>query len=400
VKARHLPPPGILIAVITAMTAVSSASNAQYLPSLPGIAIDMATTPAMVQLTLSVFMVAYALAQLVWGPLADRYGRRPMLLAGLGLYVASSVACAAANSIEALIAFRLLQALAACAAPVLARAVVRDLYELKDAARVMAYVSAAFSLAPVLSPILGAFLEQNFGWRSNFVFMMGFGALVFAAVWLILPETQRHRAAPIHALRIARDYVGLFAHRKFTGYTLCIACGFGQIFVFNSVAPFYFIDVIGLRPTGFALVYGAVTVGFGGGAYLAARVTPRLGIDRTILTGTLLSLCAGLILAALVGWAVGGVAGIIAPMIVVGLGSGLVMPNSQAGAIAPFPMRAGAASAMVGFMQMAVAAAGGVVAIHVYDGTPRVFAFGVAALAVAMLACFWGVVMRSQPEGR
>ncbi len=391
-SSRRLPPPGVLIAVITAMTAVSSASNAQYLPSLPGIAVSLNTTPSMVQLTLSVFMVAYALAQLVWGPLADRYGRRPMLLAGLGLYVASSVACAEATSIEALIAFRLLQALAACAAPVLARAVVRDLYELKDAARVMAYVSAAFSLAPILSPILGAFLEQNFGWRSNFVFMMGFGSLVFVTVWLVLPETQRHRAAPIRALRVAREYAALFAHRKFTGYTLCIACGFGQIFVFNSVAPFYFIDVLGLKPTGFALVYGGVTAGFGGGAYLAARVTPRLGIDRTILTGAILSLAAS---AALAAFGETGVAGIVLPMVAVGLGSGLVMPNSQAGAIAPFPTRAGAASAMVGFMQMAVAAGGGVFAIHVYDGTPRVFDYGVLILAAAMLVVFWTVVLRA-----
>ncbi len=377
------------------MTAVSSASNAQYLPSLPGIAVSLKTTPAMVQLTLSLFMVAYALAQLVWGPLADRYGRRPMLLAGLGLYVASSIACAEATSIEALIGFRLMQALAACAAPVLARAVVRDLYELKDAARVMAYISAAFSLAPVLSPILGAFLEQNYGWRSNFVFMMTFGALVFVIVWLILPETQRHRAGPIHALRIAREYVALFAHRKFTGYTLTIACGFGQIFVFNSVAPFYFIDVLGLKPTGFAFVYGGVVMGFGGGAYMAARVTPRLGIDRTILVGTILSLAASVALAAFGG---AGVLGIVVPMIVVGLGSGLVMPNSQAGAIAPFPTRAGAASAMVGFMQMAVAAGGGVLAIHLYDGTPRVFDWGVLLLAIAMLASFWAVVLRSERD--
>ncbi len=394
-----MPPPGVLIAVITGMTAVSSASNAQYLPSLPGIAIDLATSPEMVQLTLSVFMVAYAVAQLVWGPLADRYGRRPMLLAGLGLYVVSSVACAVAPTIEALIAFRLLQALAACAAPVLARAVVRDLYELKDAARVMAYVSAAFSLAPILSPILGAFLEQSFGWRSNFVFMLGFGAVVFATVFLVLPETQRHRAGPIHVLRLARDYVGLFANRKFAGYTLCIAFGFGQIFVFNSVAPFYFIDVIGLQPTGFALVYGAVTAGFGGGAYLAARVTPRLGIDRTIMTGTVLGLVAGVAQAAWVFWEMGGILGIILPMVVIGLGSGLVMPNSQAGAISPFPTRAGAASAMVGFMQMAVAAGAGVGAIHVYDGTPKVFAYGVAALGAAMLVCFWAIVLRSRPTG-
>ncbi len=392
-----MPPPGVLIAVITAMTAVSSASNAQYLPSLPGIAVSLATTPAMVQLTLSVFMVAYACAQLVWGPLADRFGRRPMLLAGLGLYVASSVACATATSIEALILFRLLQALAACAAPVLARAVVRDLYELKDAARVMAYVSAAFSLAPVLSPILGAFLEQQFGWRSNFVFMMTFGALVFVTVWLVLPETQRHRAGPIRALRIASDYAGLFAHRKFAGYTLCIACGFGQIFVFNSVAPFYFINVLKLDPTGFALVYGAVTMGFGGGAFFAARATPRLGIDRTILAGIVLGLAASTALVALAGQGIGGIDGIVAPMIAVGLGTGLVMPNSQAGAIAPFPTRAGAASAMVGFMQMAIAAGGGILAIHLYDGTPRVFAYGVLVLAVAMLGCFWFVVRRAVP---
>ncbi len=279
------PPPWLMIAVITAMTAISSASNSQYLPSLPAIGHDLATTPAMVQLTLSLFMVFYALAQLVWGPLSDRYGRRPILIAGLGLYIATSLACWMAPTIEALIAFRIAQAMAAACPPVIARAVVRDLYELKDAARVMAYVTASFSLAPVLAPMVGALLEQHFGWRSNFMFMVLFGTAIACAVVAILPETRRPSRAPIDPLGVVASYGALITSRMFLGYTLCISFAFGCIFVFNSVAPFWFIEAGHMTPPEFALAYGTVTVGYGGSSYLASRVTPRLGIDRTILMG-------------------------------------------------------------------------------------------------------------------
>jgi len=390
------PPPWLMIAVITAMTAISSASNSQYLPSLPAIARDLATTPAMVQLTLSLFMVFYALAQLVWGPLSDRYGRRPMLILGLGLYIATSIACWMAPTIEALIAFRILQAMAASCPPVIARAVVRDLYELKDAARVMAYVTASFSLAPVLAPMVGALLEENFGWRSNFMFMVLFGTCIAFAVIAILPETRRPSRVLINPLSVIANYGTLITSRLFLGYTLCISFAFGCIFVFNSVAPFWFIEVGRMTPPEFALAYATVTIGFGGSSYAASRVTPLLGIDRTILMGTVICLAGAVAMAVMVLGGSGGIAEVCASMVVVGIGSGFIFPNAQAGAIAPYPEKAGSASALIGFMQMAAAAGAGIIAIHAYQGTATPLAVAVLALVTAMIICYWALVLRSR----
>jgi len=390
---RHAPP-GVMIALVTAMTAISSASVSQYLPSLPAITRELATTPAMVQLTLSVFMVTYALAQLVWGPLSDRYGRRPMLLLGLALYVATSLACALATSIEALIAFRMLQACAAACPPVIARAVVRDQYELKDAARVMAYVSASFSIAPIAGPIIGAALEESFGWRSNFAFMVTFGTIIALTVGLFLPETRRRARVATNAVSVLGSYASLLASRTFLGYALCICFAFGCIFVFNSIAPFYFIGVRGLTPQEFSFAYAIVTVGYGGSSYVAAKVTPRLGIDRTIRMGALISLAGAVAVCAAVAAGFAGVAGICGTLVLVGLGAGFIFPNAQAGAIAPYPEKAGAASALIGFMQMAAASGAGVIAIHAYDGTANTLAAAVLILNLALLATYMGLVRR------
>ena len=384
----------IVVALVTAMTAISSASISQYLPSLPAIARELDASSAQVQLTLSVFVVTYALAQLVWGPLSDRYGRKPMLILGLALYIVCSLAAALADTIGALIAFRVLQACAAACPPVIARAVVRDLYELKDAARVMAYVSASFSIAPVAGPIVGASLEEVFGWRANFVFMVVFGVTMALAVAVVLPETrERGRGAPALPLAILSSYGDLISRRFFLGYALCICFAFGCIFVFNSVAPFYFIGVLQLTPVEFSFAYAIVTLGHGSSSYMAARVTPKLGIDRTILMGICISLGGAMAVVAAVTSGFAGIAGICGTLVLVGLGAGFIFANATAGAISPFPEKAGAASALIGFMQMGVASLAGILAIQAYDGTANALAFAVLILNLLLLASYLVLVL-------
>jgi DHA1 family bicyclomycin/chloramphenicol resistance-like MFS transporter len=383
----------VVIAMVTAMTAISSASISQYLPSLPAISHELGASSAQVQLTLSVFVVTYALAQLVWGPLSDRYGRKPMLILGLVLYVAFSLAAALADTIGALIAFRVLQACAAACPPVIARAVVRDRYELKDAARVMAYVSASFSIAPVAGPIIGAALEEAFGWRANFLFMVAFGVVIAVAVTVLLPETRRPGRGPSPAFSVLGSYGDLISRRTFLGYALCICFGFACIFVFNSVAPFYFIGVRQLTPQEFSFAYAIVTLGYGSSSYLAAKVTPRLGIDRTILMGICISLGGAFAVVAAVTSGFAGIAGICGTLLLVGLGAGFIFPNAQAGAIAPFPEKAGAASALIGFMQMAFASLAGVLATAAYDGTANTLAFAVLILNLLLLASYLALVL-------
>ena len=390
-----------LVGLITSMTAISSASMAQYLPSLPSVAAEFDTTPAMAQLTISLFILSYAISQLVWGPLSDRYGRRPMLILGLVLYIATSLACALATSIEALLAFRLVQAAVAGCPPVIARAIVRDLFELKDAARVMAYVSASFSIAPVVGPLLGALLEEHFGWRSNFLFMAGFGAAITVMVLAALRETRRpSRAASLNPVTLAVTYGSLLTSRIFLGYTLAICFAFGCTFVFNSVAPFFFIEAKGMTPPEFAVLYGGITIGLGVSSYLATKVTPRLGIERTILMGGVIALAGATALCVAALALDGTVLEVTVGMVIVALSSGFIFANGVAGAISPYPEKAGAASGLSGFMQMATAAISGVAAIQIYDGTALALALPVLVLVLAMIGSYSALVLKRRPAAR
>jgi DHA1 family bicyclomycin/chloramphenicol resistance-like MFS transporter len=389
--------PAVLISLLTAMTAISTASNSQALPSLPSMGAEFGASAFAVQLTVSGFLLAFALAQLVWGPIADRYGRRPTLIAGLLIYFAASVACWQAPTIEALVVFRLVQAFGACCPPVVSRAVVRDLFALKDAARVMAFLTASFSLAPVLAPAVGAFLEEWFGWRANFLFMVAWGGGLLAAVPLLLPETLPPRRTGSSLASAVMSYGPLFVHRTFIGYSLAVALGFSMIAGFNSMGAFYLIDGLGLPPKMFAVYYGIPVALFGLSAYLGGRVTPALGLDRTVVIGILLCLAGGALIAALAVFRVSGPWALSGPMIVMSIGHGFLFPNCQAGAIAPFPDRAGAASALSGFFTMAVAAVTSAFIMRAYDGTYAPFAYYAPGASGVLLVLFWLLVLRGRP---
>ena len=391
--------PTVLVALLTLMTAISTASNSQALPSLPSMGTEFGASPAATQLIVSAFLLSFAVAQLVWGPIADRYGRRPTLIAGLVIYFAASLACWRAETIEALIVFRVVQAVGACCPPVVSRAVVRDLYELRDAARVMAFMTASFSLAPVLSPVVGAFLEEWFGWRANFLFMLAWGGGLLAAVPLLLPETLPPRRPGASLANAIMSYGPVIAHRRFIGYALSVALGFSMIAGFNSIGAFYLIDGLGLPPKMFAVYYGIPVALFGLSAYLAGRVTPALGLDRTVVVGILLCLAGGVLIAALAAFRVSGPWALSGPMIVMSIGHGFLFPNCQAGAIAPFPDRAGAASALSGFFTMAVAAVTSAFIMRAYDGTYAPFAYYAPGASAVLLALFWLLVLKSRKPG-
>jgi DHA1 family bicyclomycin/chloramphenicol resistance-like MFS transporter len=308
--------------------------------------------------------------------MSDRFGRRPMLLFGLALYVAASIACALAATIGMLIAARIAQAVGACAGPVICRAVVRDVHGhgpkgREGAARILAYMGAAMALAPALGPILGGFLEVWFGWRSNFVALTLYGAAGFVATLLMLPETNVQPDP--HAMRPGRmlaTYATLLRHRAYPGFVLCCAFAYSGIFAFISGSSYVFVDHFGLSPSLYGVCFATIVVGYMIGTVLAGRLTRRLGIERMVRIGALVATAGGAILAGLAWAGVDTIAAVLAPMVLFMVGTGLVLPNSMAGAIGPFPAAAGAASALLGFTQMTVAALIGVAISHAHDGTP------------------------------
>jgi len=357
-------------AIMTALVAFGPLSTDMYLPSLPAMKADFGATVSQVQLTLSVFLGGFAVSQLLYGPLSDRFGRRPVLLFGIVVYGVASVACFLSTTIEALIIARFFQAFGACSGPVLGRAVVRDVYGQERAAQVLAYMGSAMALAPAVAPMFGGYLQVWFGWQANFVAISVFAFVLVLLVAFLIQETNQHQNPDaLKPARLIGNYLELLRHREFLGYVLLNSFVFSGLFAFISGSSFVFIEIFGLEPNIYGICFGLVVCGYISGTLLAGRFSRKLGGPRMLRYGSTLALCAGFLLA---GVAYGGgnsATSVVAPMMLFMVGVGLVMPNSMAGAIGPFPKMAGAASALMGFLQMTIAASvgGGVGLLH--DGT-------------------------------
>ena len=385
--------------MLTLLLALGAISTDLYLPSLPGIARAFGTDEAQTQLTLGFFLVGLALGQLAYGPLSDRYGRRPVLFAGLSIYIAASLACMLAPTIEFLIAFRFLQAIGACAGIVLSRAVVRDVHGREGAARVLSYLSAALAIAPLVGPILGGYLEVWFGWRANFGVLVIYGVATIVGVGLFLPETNRNpNLGAIAPLRLLQTYAMLAGERRYLGYALTATFAYSGIFCFISGSSFVLIDMLGLTPDAYGYCFAAIVFGYILGAIAAGRLSRRLGHRRLIGIGGALQIAGGLLL---LGLALAGHAEVLAIVLPAALfmaGTGIALPNSLAGAIGPYPQAAGSAAALAGATQMTVGALIGAAIGHAADGTQMPMVLALTFCSLAGPAAYWSLVRPWEPE--
>ncbi len=371
-------------AVLTALVALGPISTDLYLPSLPSLPSALGTDVATVQLTLSVFLAGFAAGMAVYGPLSDRFGRRPLVLAGVALYVGGSIACAGAPSIEALIGFRLIQAIGASSGPVLARAVVRDVYGRERAARVLAYMTLAMALAPAIGPVIGGVLTGWLGWRANFWALALIGGLILVAAAMLLAETNRAKdPTALHVRQWLRNQGTLLRHRAYLGQILTVAASYSGIFAFISGSSFVMIDVLGLSPRLFGASFATIVLGYMIGTFATGRLSHRVGPERLVRAGTAISAAAGTVMLALALLDRPSVPAVIGPFFLFMLGAGLTLPNAIAGAIGPFPAMAGLASSLLGVAQMTVAAGVGIAVGHATDGTARPMAAAVCLCAVA-----------------
>lgn len=356
--------------LLTCLVSLGALSTDMYLPMLPRIRQEFLAETSEAQATLSVFLLGFAVSQLIYGPLSDRFGRRPLVLAGMTIYALASFACALAGSIETLVAGRFFQALGACAGPVLARAVVRDLYERRDAARILAYMASAMALIPAVAPVFGGWLGESLGWRFIFDLTAVIALFLLAwSGWHLVETNDRKRPDALNVAVLFTTYLSFFRSRIFLAFTLANAFTYGAMFAFISGSSFVLIEGVGISPESYGLCFGAVVVGYIVGAWAAGRLGPLIGLERCLRIGAGCSFVAGLLLLAGNALWGAGVLILVLPMILQFLGAGLVMPNSVAGAIAPFPDRAGSASAMLGFVQMAGAATSGALVGLLHDGT-------------------------------
>jgi len=380
---------GFLIAWLVGVLAVGYTTISIYVPSMPAIARYFGTTPSAVQLTLVVYMAAFAVAQLFYGPLSDRIGRVPALLIGFAVYTLASVWAALASSIEMLIAARGVQAFGACAGPVISRAVLRDTFRRDRAAQLMTYVGMAMIVAPAFAPVLGGYLQASFGWQSIFLFLTLLG--IGMALWTLFGLEETHRQHQVIrgnlVLDILRSFSLVLRSRVFVLLTLQVGFGASALFTYIAGVPFILIEGLGYPPerAGWLMV---IPIGFNFlGSLVASRLTPRLGGDRMVLFGTAFVVLGSgvmLVLALLdirAAWAV------LAPAACSHFGLANSFPNASQGAVAPFARRAGTASGLNGFLQMVIASGAVFVAGQVQDGTALPMAAVMMTGALAALAC-------------
>ena len=340
-----------------AMTAIGPATLNILVPALPGLIVQLDTDTGTVQLTLSLYLLSLATAQLLLGPLSDRFGRRPVVLAGLTLAVAASLAAIATASIGALIGARIVQAVGASTGIVIGRAIIRDLYERDRAAAMIGLVTTAMVIAPMISPLIGGILDTAFGWEAIFIFLALFSGAVLLWAIVVLPETRPASVAQAPA-RLGQEWRALLASAKFHGYVLCGALGSAPFFTFLGGGPHVVVTLMGRTSAEFGVWFAITSLGYMSGNFTASRLSQRFGVDWMIVAGIAFELIGASLTAVLVAlMPEAGPAIIFLPQLVISYGNGLLLPNAIAGAVSVRPQAAGTASGMTGFAQMAVGAA-------------------------------------------
>ncbi|WP_020179855.1 multidrug effflux MFS transporter [Methylopila sp. M107] len=388
-----------LTAVLAVLTAVGPLAIDMYLPSLPHLTAALGATPAEGQLTLSAFLVGFAAGQVVYGPLSDARGRKPVLLASLTLFTFGSALCAIAPTIETLILARFVQALGGAGPVVLARSIVRDLYSGPRAARELARMATILGLIPAVAPLMGGMLDHVFSWRATFAVLTVLLGLEMLIVALALPETLRVRMAGAASPRaVLASYGVLLRHRGFLSYLGLTAVAFAGLFAYISTSSFLLQTVYGLSSIAYGAAFALGVIGFIGGTLAAGPLVRTRGLDGAIGVGCVAVAIGGALMLCLVTLGPKTPATVVAPMMVYLFGVGLVMPQAMASALQPFPERAGAASSLVGFAQMTFGAIVGV-ALGRSLGSAGLLALPVAVsfFGAATLALF--VISRKARSG-
>jgi DHA1 family bicyclomycin/chloramphenicol resistance-like MFS transporter len=350
--ARAAAPPRLLTLIL--LSGLSVGSLNLFVPSLSHIAAEFRAEYGLVNLAVAGYAAATAALLLIMGPLSDRYGRRPVILAGLVIFCIGSLGCLLARDVWTFLAFRMVQAVIISGWAV-TLAVIRDTARPERAASLIGYVTMAWAMAPMLGPVLGGALDALFGWRASFWAMLGFGGAILALCWTDLGETNRARSATFGEQ--LRAYPELVRSRRFWGYALCMAFSVGAFYAFLGGAPLVAATLFGVAPAELGLYVGSITAGFAFGSFLSGRLAGRFALTTMMIAGRLVA-CAGL--AAGLGLLAAGflhVALVFGACIFVGIGNGLTLPSGNAGAMSVRPALAGSAAGLAG----ALAVSGGAV---------------------------------------
>ncbi|WP_267354102.1 MULTISPECIES: multidrug effflux MFS transporter [unclassified Methylobacterium] len=375
-----------VLAVLSALMGFASISTDLYLPALPTMAASLGSDTGTMELTVAGYLIGFSLGQLLWGPLGDRHGRRGPIAVGLILFVVGSAGCALSMTAWGMIGWRIVQAIGACAGVVLARAMVRDLYAGDRAAQMLSTLMTVMAIAPLLGPLLGGQILAVAGWRAIFWALVGVGLLTLAALFTLpdtLPPERRNREPLGHAFV---RYGRLLRQRRILAYAGAGGFFYGGMYAYIAGSPSAYITVYHVAPRSYGLLFGVGILGIMATNLLNARLVMRYGGDRLLLLGTATGACAGLALAVAAGTGWGGLAGLVAPLFVFISATGFVVANSVSGALAGYPERAGAVSALIGAIHYGSGILGAGLVGTFADGTPWPMGWVIALAGLGSVA--------------
>ena len=388
-------PPALIVLTLALLLGIQPITTDLYLPALPGLTQELGASMAQAQLTLTALLLAFGVSQLFWGPLSDRFGRRPILLLGTAAYVLASIGSAFSPTMDVLIVWRTLQGVAMGAGVMCARAIVRDLYAPAQGASVMSKGLSGLGVIACLSAPLGGLLTAWFNWHAALLALSIFGALSLGLIALRFQETiSRKNPQALQIGTLARTWLVIVRNPTFLAFTALTTFAYSGLFTFLAASSFVFIQVLGLSTTQFGLVMFANSFVYLLGTFLCRRLLVRWGVRRAVAIAGALTLCGGVVMAGLSLAGIQSVWAIELPFFLFMLGHGIHNPCGQSGAVGPFPQAAGAASALNGFIAMVSAfATGQLLGAHM-DGTSRPLIFGILFWSVLITLSAWTLVQR------
>jgi DHA1 family bicyclomycin/chloramphenicol resistance-like MFS transporter len=385
--ARQTGTPWRLLGLLICLTAIGPTTLNILVPALPNLTVLLATDAETVQLAVSLYLVGLASAQLLAGPLSDQFGRRPVALGGLALIALMGLAALAVSDVVSLIVVRIVQAVGAAAGIVVARAIVRDLFERDRAAAMLGLVATAMVIAPTFGPLIGGVLETTFGWQAIFLFVAAASLAVLAWTAAVLPETGKRATGAVPGGGFLTDVGSLIRNPVFHGYVLCAAFGTGTFFAFLGGGPHAVVTIMGRSSAEFGVWFAMSSVGYMAGNFLTSQLSTRYGIDRMVWWGLVIEAVGVIGPTVLAVFIPDGGPGIVfGPQLITGFGNGVMLPNAIAGAVSVRPHAAGTASGFLGCVQMTIGAAfvqlGGLALAHANTVLPM------ALLLVAIVAAY------------
>ena len=389
------------MAILVAITSLSPLSIQIFVPAMPAAATDLGASPGAIQLTVTLYLFAVALGQLVYGPLSDRFGRRPVLLLGLLIYVAAAVMAAVAASASALIAARVFQAISACSGMVLGRAMVRDGSTVAESARRLALLSFALSVAPAAAPVIGGYISAWIGWRGVFVVLASCGAAVLLASLLVLPESNQARIDRIDVGSMIRTYVRLLRSRLFVAFTICGTFNTASFYGFVSASPFLLTDMLQQSQEAIGVYYMAIIGSYSFGSAVSGRLAGRISGLRAMVIGTGINLASMLWMFIAAYADAVTVLSLVGPVALLNVAAGILVPFAISGAISTDARTVGAAAGLYGSCHMAYGGVCTLLAGSWHDGTARPVAtiMFISVLIAAGALAIVGRPRKTSPDG-